>query len=192
MNIKFVRYDGEKGLGVEFGNLCAEEGIKLEKRVADTEEESGAIERAGKILIEKARAIARDANLPRAVHNEVLRTTGKLANMTPVEALGWKTPYELAYGRKPNASNLVPTGAKAFYLNRKIPRSHKLRSRALIGHHVGYEGSNIYRIWLPSVNRVIRTRDVVFNTQSFYAEHEAYAKEERIWEVINVAALPEH
>ena len=35
-------------------------------------------------------------------------------------------------------------------------------------HLVGYDSTNIFRIWIPSKQRVIRTRDVTFNETLFY------------------------
>jgi hypothetical protein len=36
-------------------------------------------------------------------------------------------------------------------------------SKAWIGYLVGYDSTNIYRIWNPVLKKVIRTRDVIFN-----------------------------
>jgi hypothetical protein len=33
---------------------------------------------------------------------------------------------------------------------------------------VGYQSTNIYRIWLPSIAKVISTRDVVFDEESVF------------------------
>jgi hypothetical protein len=49
-----------------------------------------------------------------------------------------------------------------------IPRTQKLEPRAHIGYLVGYESTNIFRIWVPSRNEVIKTRDVTFNETLFY------------------------
>ncbi|KAI0991559.1 hypothetical protein K3495_g16628 [Podosphaera aphanis] len=44
-----------------------------------------------------------------------------------------------------------------------LPRAH-------IGYLVGYDSRNIYRIWIPSKKRVIRTRDVTFDHHSFWTD----------------------
>ena len=44
----------------------------------------------------------------------------------------------------------------------------KLDPRAYIGYLVGYDSTNIFRIWIPSFKKVIRTRDVKFNDDVFY------------------------
>lgn len=38
---------------------------------------------------------------------------------------------------------------------KKSQRLHKLDPKAFIGYLVGYESTNIYRIWNPMLNKVI-------------------------------------
>ena len=40
--------------------------------------------------------------------------------------------------------------------------------RAAIGYLVGYDASNIWRIWIPSKRRIVRARDVEFDETRFY------------------------
>lgn len=40
-----------------------------------------------------------------------------------------------------------------------------MAARALIGYLVGYEGTNIFRIWIPLRRKVIQTRDVTFTVR---------------------------
>ena len=44
----------------------------------------------------------------------------------------------------------------------------RLEPRAHIGYLVGYDSTNIYRIWIPSRNKVVRIRDVTFKDNLFY------------------------
>jgi hypothetical protein len=98
-----------------------------------------------------------------------------LLNQTPVESLGWKTPYEVAGGHKPSMAHLSKIGVQAYYLNNKLKRGDKMESRALIGHLVGYDSTNTFRIWLPESHTVIRTRDVVFRSNTRYNGSTVYA-----------------
>ena len=43
-----------------------------------------------------------------------------------------------------------------------------MKERAHIGHLVGYDARNIFRIWIPSQRKVIRTRDVIFDDSTRY------------------------
>jgi hypothetical protein len=51
---------------------------------------------------------------------------------------------------------------------KKANRLQRLNPKAWIGFPVGYDSSNIYRIWNPKLNKVFRTRDVMFNEGSIY------------------------
>ena len=63
---------------------------------------------------------------------------------------------------------LYPFGCKAYALNHDILKRKKLQLRALIGYFIGYDFTNVFRVWIPSKNKVIRTRDVQFDHTSFY------------------------
>jgi len=51
----------------------------------------------------------------------------------------------------------------AYPLIHKIPKKQKLRPRAQIGYLIGYNSSNIFRIWIPEELKVVVTRDVTFD-----------------------------
>ena len=44
----------------------------------------------------------------------------------------------------------------------------KLDPRAHIGYLVGYDSTNIYRIWIPHKGVVISTQDVIFDEKTFF------------------------
>ena len=41
-------------------------------------------------------------------------------------------------------------------------------SRAHVDYLIEYESTNIFRIWISSLEKVVRTRDVTFDEQQFY------------------------
>ncbi|KAI1665823.1 Dimer-Tnp-hAT dimerization containing protein [Pyrenophora tritici-repentis] len=102
-----------------------------------------------------------------------------------------KTPYEIVWKTKPKVQHMRPIGCRAYVLNRSLKRGDKLESRALIGHLVGYDSTNIFRIWLPTKDQVIRTRDVIFEPTKFYDGPQGYARESIIEEVIELLSFPE-
>ena len=59
-------------------------------------------------------------------------------------------------------------GCKTYTLDKWVKRRDKLGPYVLIRYLVGYNLTNIYRIWILSLYKVIRTRDVIFNKTSFY------------------------
>jgi hypothetical protein len=131
------------------------------------------------------------ANLPKNLSHEMYRTAAYILNRTPTEALGWKTPYEVVWGRKPLVTHMRPIGCRAYVYNRDLKVADKLESRVLIGHLVGYQGTNIFRIWLPTKDIVIVTRDVVFETTLFFDGMDGYASESVMKEVIELLEYPE-
>ena len=77
--------------------------------------------------------------------------------------MGWETPFEAIHKAKPMGAHIIPYGSKAFAFNKNIPKLRRLDPRAHIGYLVGWDSTNIFRIWVPSKKQVIRTRDVSFS-----------------------------
>jgi hypothetical protein len=84
-----------------------------------------------------------------------------------------------------------PIGCRAYVYNRDLRAADKLESRTLIGHLVGYQGTNIFRIWLPTKDTVIVTRDVIFEPTLFFDGMDGYATTSVIEEVIELLEYPE-
>ncbi|KAF2726483.1 hypothetical protein EJ04DRAFT_453268 [Polyplosphaeria fusca] len=128
-----------------------------------------------------------EAKLPKNLTNELCLTAVYLLNRTPIEGLDWKTPYEVARGVKPSFAHLSVIGAKALFRNLNIARRDKLESRAITGWLVGYEGTNIFRVWVPTARAVVRTRDVVFLQGKRFSKPEASDREvRRIVQVLDI------
>ena len=170
--VVFIRSDRERSLGNNFNDLLVEKGITHESSTPYTPEQNGHSERKGGILAMKARALRIDAGLPIFLWPEIVRTAGYIANRIPMKKHQWKTPYELVIGNPPDLSHLHHYRCKAYTLNKQIQKKQKLQERAHIGHLVGYEARNIFRVWIPSQRKVIRTRDVIFNENTYYDAHD--------------------
>ena len=91
-----------------------------------------------------------------------------LQNRTLIKSKGWKTPYKLAFGKPPNISHLKVYGCKAYKLRYRIPKINKLKPRAEFSYLIGYESTNIYRIWIPATNKVIRTKNIIFDKSKLF------------------------
>jgi hypothetical protein len=93
-----------------------------------------------------------------------------------------------AYTYEYQAAGPTPT-------DKDVPRAAKNAPRAHIGYLVGYDSTNIYRIWVPSRNIVLSTRDVIFDESQRYDPNEPdlvdllNANPEYICEVIHVRPL---
>jgi len=94
----------------------------------------------------RLRAMQLEASLPLSLGPEAFLAARYALNRTPNEQLGWKTPYEIAYGKPPLLTYIHVYGCKTYILDKRIRRGDKLAPRALIGYLVGYDLTNIYRI----------------------------------------------
>ena len=200
--VTFLIADDERGYGLTDDSArayCQQEGIRFQIRAPHTKEQNGSAERSGKNLIDRSRSIVVTSNLPLALSPEIYVAAGYLLNRTPTRSIGWKTPLEMAYLKKPSVAHLKIYGCRAYALRPQIPRGDKLTPRALIGYLVGYDASNIYRIWLPKARskahqgKVIRTRDVTFKEDMFYQRHDdsdPLLPREELTEIIHTLHIP--
>jgi len=184
-----LKIDGERGYGLELYEIAKQAGFKVELRAPDTPAQLGLAEKAGNVIVTKARALRIHAGLPKSLSNELAITATRIANVTPTKTIEWRTPYELVHGRQPSVAYLATIGCKAYVLNKKLRTADKLESRTFTGYLLGYDSTNIFRIWLPKKGRVIRVRDVIFKRESLFsdeaiAEREAVSQEEI--EILNI------
>lgn len=75
--------------------------------------------------------------------------------------LDYRTSYELVAGKRPSVVHLNQIGCKAFALVHGIPKREKMEERPNIGYLLGYASTNIFDIWIPVLNKVIRARDFI-------------------------------
>ena len=123
-------------------------GTIAHKSVAHNHEQNAKIERANQHFSQLQRAFHIESRLPAFLFPEFYRTSAYIANRTPMKALHWKSPYESLHGTAPDTPNLRRPGSKSFVRNPLLPRGDKTSSRVHIGFLVGYEASNIWRIWV--------------------------------------------
>ena len=163
----------------EIGAFLRAQHMRLEPSAPYTQAQNGAAERSGGVIKDKARAMRASAKLPQFLWPEIYRTAVYLYNRTPKYIYNWKTPYDRFHAyvaqsngmsvreRKPQQAHLRVYGCKAFTLTKealqKTNRLQRLKPRAWIGYLVGYNSTNVYRIWNPLTNKVIVARDVAFN-----------------------------
>lgn len=147
-------------------------GIVGKPSAPNTQAQNGGAERSGGVIIEKSRVMRITANLPHDLWREIISAAVYLKNRTPRDSNGWKTPYELFYSKQPYLSHLKAYGCRAYAMTSraqlKRKKLRKLDPRAHIGYLVGYDSTNIFRIWVPHKGKVISTRDVIFDEDTFF------------------------
>ncbi|RYO95097.1 hypothetical protein DL766_009876 [Monosporascus sp. MC13-8B] len=172
------------GIPLIFG--CNIPGISHEPSPPYAKGPAGVQERAGGVIITKTRCLIISSNLPSDLWPEAIEAATYIVNRTPIRALGWKTPIQVfnewlakgdktpipEEGLKASVANIVLFGSEAYALTeaarRSAERLKKMDPRAYIGHLVEYVASNIYRVWIPSQQRVITIRDVTFDEAKVY------------------------
>ena len=175
--------------------------IKVEPSAPYTQSQNGGAERSGGVIKEKIRAMR--GKLPSRLWPEISKSAVYLHNRTPKYIHQWKTPYELFYAKKPSQEHLCAYTCKAFAMItdalKKTNRLQRLNPKAWIGYLIGYSSTNIYRIWIPQLNKVISTRDVVFNEEERFTGDLEKLKDdvrevdlEELAKLLQKVALPEN
>ena len=154
--IRAFHYDNEQSAGdkVEaFLNNC---GIIVSHSIADHPEQNGPAERSGGVIIEMARHLRIEGQLPNQLWPEFVSTAAWILNRIPTYIKNekrWIVPWEEARCefagtrmKKTNLANLRIYGALSYCRIRSIPRKEKVQPRAEIGFLVGYIASNIWKI----------------------------------------------
>jgi hypothetical protein len=168
VKVMFIRSDEEKFLEADFKDFLVEKRISFEPFASDSSKQNDHFERKDEILVIKARVMRIDADLFNYLWLEIIRTTDYIANRTLMKKHQWKTSYELVLRQASNLNNLHLYECKIYALNKHISKKIKLQERAHIDHLIDYEARNIFRIWISSQRKMIRTRDVIFDENSKY------------------------
>jgi hypothetical protein len=167
--VRYLHLDPESSLRDDkntlFKRLISSWGILVDRTPVRTKEPNGTIERSGGVIVTRVRALLKESGLPDALWPVLLYHAIYLLNRTPVQSLGWKTPYELVLKRKPSLASLRIIGSKA-YVRKDFDgqkRAQKTADQSEIGFYVGSIASNIFRIWIPHKQRVVDVRDVIID-----------------------------
>lgn len=148
--VKTLRTDqGTEFLGV-LAEYCRRKGIERQLSTAYTPEQNGRAERLNRTLIERARALLMEHELPKAVWSEAMMTASYIRNRC--SSTHQKTPYEMFYNEVPDVSHLRVYGCKAYAYVEKDDRG-KLDATSEEHALVGYSNhSKAYRLLRPGVN----------------------------------------
>jgi hypothetical protein len=164
---KIIRSDRELFKSEKIKRFLRVAGISGMPSASNTQSQNGGAERSGGAVSEQARTMRIAAGLPHNLWKQIFEAACYLKNKTPRESNEWKTPHELFLGTKPELSHLRAYGCKAYAMTAeaqlKKEKLWKLNPRAHIGYLVGYDSTNIYKIWVPHRGEIISTCDVRFD-----------------------------
>jgi Reverse transcriptase (RNA-dependent DNA polymerase) len=170
-----LRKDG----GGEFGSKkltdwLKERGIQEEDSAAYTPEQNGLAEKTVDLVCAKARSMLAAKDLRETLWAEAVVTATYLLNRSPTRVLPrGMTPYEAFYGEKPNIHHIRVFGCAAYARIHNANANGKLSPRSKKMRLVGYESTNIYRLWDSETRKITSTRDVVFDEGDLGREAES-------------------
>jgi len=110
-------------------------GILHQSSYVDTPQQNGSVERKHRLVLNMARALLFQANLPTKFWGECVLAAAHLINRTQSKLLRGKTPYELLYYQEPHTMTLESLAHFALHKLGRVRRRLLLevRSASLLG-----------------------------------------------------------
>ena len=164
--IKFFHSDrGGEFMSDEFTKFLEEQGITRETSAPRTPQQNGVAERMNQTLIGGARALIHHSGMSKGFWAEAVSVAAHVINRAPRKGLGWRTPYELLFGRIPDVSYLRVFGCRAWVFNDNAKKWDP-KSNPMV--FVGYEpGAKAFRLWNPATRSIVISANARFNENVF-------------------------
>ncbi|KAI5332824.1 hypothetical protein L3X38_022953 [Prunus dulcis] len=141
--------------------------------MAYTPQQNGVVERKNRTVVEMAKAMLHEKELPYYLWAEAVHTAVYILNRCPTKALRNKTPFEAYSTRKPGVAHLKVFGSVCFVHKPKESRE-KLDAKSTRGVFVGYATSEKgYRVFNPVTRKLLLSRDIVFDEGAIWNWKEA-------------------
>jgi hypothetical protein len=165
--VKAVRTDrGGEYLNQSLADYFAGKGATHQTTTPYTPEQNGKAERLNRTIVERVRAMLLESGLKEELWAEAAVVANYLRNRSPATG-ATRTPWELFYGTRPSVRELRVFGSRAYVLKPKPQRHGKLDAVSQRGTFVGYAAnSKAYRVLLDGTNKIVESRDVVFNERT--------------------------
>ena len=151
---------------VVFIVILAEKGTVLTLNVSYSPKQNGAAERENRTIVELARSMLSTSGLPRSLWANACETAVYLLNHTGVSPEENKSPHELWTGEPTIKLDHLKVFGTECYAH--IPKNfrRKFDDKSVKGHFVGYVNKKDgYKVYLPSQNKIIKSRDVYFKPE---------------------------
>ncbi|GAU48759.1 hypothetical protein TSUD_281100 [Trifolium subterraneum] len=164
--VKMIRSDN----GTEFTCLRTqfnERGIMFQTSCTGTPQQNGRVERKHRHILNVARALRFQGNLPISFLGECILTAEYLINRTPTPLLNGKCPYEVLNGKPPTYEHLRVFGSLC-YAHNQGRKGDKFASRSRKCVFVGYpHGKKGWKLFDLDTNTYFVSRDVDFFEAEF-------------------------
>ncbi|KAK2398761.1 putative mitochondrial protein [Trifolium repens] len=171
---------GKEYTSNEFHKFCEDEGVERQLTVGYTPQQNGVSERKNQTVMEMAKSMLFEKGLPKTFWPEAVNTAVYLLNRCPTKAIWDKTPFEAWSGRTPSVNHLKVFGCVCYAQIPKQKRT-KLEETSEICVFIGYSSmSKGYRLYNLKTNKVIISRDVVFDEKTSWNWEEDKMKEKTV------------
>lgn len=146
-------------------------GIHHETSCVGTPNQNGRAERKHRHILNVARALRFQANLPIKFWGECILTAGYLINRTPSSVLHGETPYQRLYNTPPPYHHIRTFGSLC-YAHNQLTKGDKFASKSRRCVFIGYpHGQKGWRLFDLDKRDFFVSRDVIFRETEFpYAE----------------------
>ncbi|CAJ2647569.1 unnamed protein product [Trifolium pratense] len=174
--LKTLRTDGGgEYVSTEFAKFCDSEGIVHDVIPPYTPQQNGSAERRNRTIMNMVRCMLKGKHLPKELWGEAVSTATYTLNRCPTKRLDGITPEESWSGNKPSVKHLRVFGSIAY---KHVPDQlrRKLDDKATMMILVGYHSTGGYKLYDPTNNNVVVSRDVVIDEMK---EWDWHTKEKR-------------
>ena len=120
---------GGEFISHELADFLAERGIIHDFIVTGCSYRNGAVERAVRTMKEAMLTMLKDANLSNYYWPFAFQTWAYLDNRCGSRVIGWKTPFELMYNKKPDVSHLRVFGSMGYAIDGKAKANFEPKGR---------------------------------------------------------------
>lgn len=161
--IKVLRTDnGLEYVNKSFSDYLKSAGIIHQTTTHYTPEQNGTAERMNRTLVERAKCMLLNANLPKQYWGEAIHTAAYVVNRSPTKSLSFKTPEEIWTEQKPNISHMRIFGCEAMvHLPKEKRKKWDPKAQKMI--FIGYcDHTKGYRFIIPGTRKVVKSRDATF------------------------------
>ena len=165
VRLKVLNSDrGGEYLGGDFIAYLKSRGTLQKLSVHDTHQESGVAERRNRTIVERVRALLHASGLPKNLWAEAARHVVWLLNRTTTKAVEGMTPYEAAFGKKPNLKGIREWGERVWV---RVEGGNKLGGRVREGKWLGVdEESKGVRVYWPDTKTITVERNTYYDDSS--------------------------
>ena len=166
--VKILRSDN----GAEFTNnamssCLKEKGILRQLRAPYTSQQNGVSERKNRTIVESARCMLHYAGLSYKFWTKTVSNAVYVLNATGTSSLNGKVSFEAFYGKKLSVGHYRTFGCDCYAFISKEKRA-EWAPKSCKCYSLGYSSQTKgYRLFDPKTGKVIVSRDVKFNENSF-------------------------